>query len=273
MTRPRHQILGKDLHVPLAESLGVLAQDEKDYEVETKPGLLPGGQNGTRGNAIANALFYAVLEHLGYGPIDRLKTRIERGVDEAVDYFWGDWWRANDNDIRALDRSRPFRNRQLQWFWPLRDALLVGGLTGRWDDIARIASWFDATMRYCAGSVEDEYVLLFLCIASDLRPQPIDQIERLRTKVRKCRARRPRLLSAAWDAAIARDQKVFDRAFKESVAHFLETEAEDVPNVTHWVARDQSIVWLVAERNGLQFPELPEKLDAAVVRRQTIGLA
>ena len=56
MTRARHQILGEDLHVPLAESLGVLAEYERDYEVETTPGLLPGGQNGSRGGAISNAV-------------------------------------------------------------------------------------------------------------------------------------------------------------------------------------------------------------------------
>ena len=62
-------------------------------------------------------------------------------------------------------------------------------------------------------------------------------------------------------------------ALKDAVAHFLKADAEDVPNVNFWVALQPSFVWLLAERNGLTFPRLSEKHDAAVVRRQTIGLA
>ena len=55
--------------------------------------------------------------------------------------------------------------------------------------------------------------------------------------------------------------------------HFLKSDAEDVPNPNFWVALRPSIVWLIAERNGLAFPKLTEQQDAAVVRRQTVGLA
>ena len=32
------------------------------------------------------------------------------------------------------------------------------------------------------------------------------------------------------------------------------------------------MIWQIAERNGLTFPKLREKQDAAIVRRQTVGL-
>jgi hypothetical protein len=79
-------------------------------------------------------------------------------------------------------------------------------------------------------------------------------------------------LCAAWEAAVARDQKAFDKAFKATVDYFLKNDA-DGNTIQCWVALDQSLVWLIAERNGLKFPKLREERDAAVVRRQTIGLA
>ncbi len=190
-----------------------------------------------------------------------------------MEYCYGDWWSHEESDARSLDKSRS--DRSLRWFEVLPNALLLGGLTGRWDDIAKICSWFDTTIQteYQAGLIEDQYMQLFLCIASSLSSKPMPGIEDVLAKVKACRTRRPKLLCAAWQAAIAKDQKAFDKALKEAVAHFLKVDAQNVPNVNFWVALHPSITWLIAERNGLQFPELPEELDAAVVRRQTIGLA
>ena len=190
-----------------------------------------------------------------------------------MEYFFGDWWSDDEYDARAIDKSRA--DRELHWFGVLPNALLLGGLTGRWDDVAKICSWFDESieMEYQAGLLEDQYMQVFLCIASSLRPQPMPGVDEMVAKVKKCRTKRPRLLCAAWEAAIARDQRAFNKAMKDSVQHFLKVDAQDVPNVCFWVALAPSIVWLIGERNGLVFPTLPEQLDAAVVRRQTIGLA
>lgn len=273
MLRKRHEILGKELHCPLSESLEILRKKETDYELEITTQPPPIGQQFTRERYLRDVVYFAVLEHLGFGPINNLNGRILRGVKEASDYFLAEWWRANEDDARALDKSR--RKRELQWFRPLRSALLLCGLSGRWDDVVRICSWFDENieLEYQAGQIEDEYMLLFLCIVSNLRTEPLVRVDKMLATVKKCRTRRPKLLCAAWEAAMNKDQKAFDKAFKESVAYFVKAEAEDVPNICFWVALDQSIVWLIAERNGLSFPELPEELDAAVVRRQTIGLA
>jgi hypothetical protein len=215
----------------------------------------------------------AVLEHLGYGPMQDLAMHLNKGIDYCNEYYFGDWWVADESDARALDKSRP--DRALRWFDVLPNALLLGGLTSRWEDVAKICSWFDATieMEYQAGQIEDQYMQLFLCIASSLRPEPMHGVDQLVAKVKGCRTKRPKLLCSAWEAATAKDQKAFDKALKDSVNHFLKVDAQDVPNPSFWVALHPSIVWLIAERNGLQFPSLPEKLDAAVVRRQTIGLA
>ncbi len=271
MSMKRHQILGRELFTSLDECLTVLAEQESDYRKLIAPGRPQ--QQFTRERWVNNAVMHAVLEHLGYGPIKGLISRLEQGVDRAVEYFFGDWWVGDEHDARALDKSRP--DRALRWFGVLPNALLLGGLTGRWDDVAKICSWFDESieMEYQAGLLEDEYMLLFLCIVSSLRPQPMPGVDEMVAKVKECRTKRPRLLCALWEAAIARDQKAFDKAMKDSVRHFVKVDAENVPNVNYWVALHPSLVWLIAERNGLVFPTLPEELDAAVVRRQTIGLA
>lgn len=266
----RHQILGKNLHTTLEECLYCFARREKEYPERTIPEKKT--QQFTRELYISEKVSYAVFDHLGYGPTEGLREHLDRGVDEALEYFFGDWWQRCPRDSRALDKTR--WNRELRWFSVLSNALLLCGLTGRWDDAEKICSWFDDSIRveYQGGMIEDEYMLMFLRIASDLSPQPMAKVDIITEYVKKCRARRPRQLLALWEAAMAADQKAFDKALAKAVKHFLKYDAEDVPNFNFWVALHPSFVWLVAERNGLQFPDLPEELDAAVVRRQTIGL-
>ena len=104
--------------------------------------------------------------------------------------------------------------------------------------------------------------------------RPMRGIDEMVERVKKCRARRPKLLLALWEAAQGTDQKAFDKALIASVKYFLKHDAEDVPNSAYWVALHQSFLWLLAERNGLEFPaDASEEVEAAVVRRQTIGLA
>lgn len=267
----RHEVLGKKLRASLAYTLESRAKREADYVTLTAPGQPQ--QQFAREGIIDAAVGYAVLEHLGYGPIKSLARHLNRGVDRSIEYFFGNWWQSDEDDAISLDKSRS--DRELRWFGVLPNALLLAGLTGRWGDAAKIGSWFDASIEaeYQGGLIEDRYMQLFLAIASNLRPEPMPGVEEFVANVKKSRTKRPRLLCAAWEAALARDQKAFDKALKQSVEHFLKHDAEDVPSVMYWVALHPSLVWLIAERNGLTFPELPEQLDAAVVRRQTIGLA
>ena len=267
----RHQILGNNLRISLEKCLGFIDEDDRDAKE-----LIAAGKHGQQDNRallISGSLLRPVLEHLGYGPIESVRQRLDEGMDEAVEYFCGDWWKAHKSDAIALDKSR--RNRDLEWYKVLADAMLIGGLTSRWEDLAKICNWFDATIEveYQGGQIEDEYMQLFLCMASSLRPDPIPGIESLLAKVKSCRAKRPKLLCNLWEAALAKDQMAFDKALHQSVTHFLKVDARDVSNPVFWVARHVSFLWLLAERNGLQFPDLPEKLEAAVIRRQTIGLA
>jgi hypothetical protein len=232
---------------------------------------------------------YPLLWHLGFRvlSVSEIRKEVEDGVDLALRYFDDRWWRPQELekyklteeellDINELNREsldRSYSQRQLKWFHAFRSALFLGGLVQRWRDVASISSWFDATMEpeYMAGQLEDEYQQLFLCIAANLRREPMPGADKVLAKVEKCRTKRPRLLCAAWKAAKAGDQVAFNKGFPETVRHFLSKPEEG--ELDKWVAIDQSSIWFVAERSGLKFPLLSEKEKAAVVTRESAGLA
>jgi hypothetical protein len=266
--RKRHEILGRSLHETLEVTLAVLARQEAKRAERMAPGSPQ--QQFDRVFDLDLAITYATLEHLGYGPMPDLHARLNLGVDRALEYFFGDWWRADPHDSLALDKSRP--DRELQWSGVLAHGLLLAGLTGRWEDASRLCSWVDASIRWEPRfEMNDyEYQWLYVAIASDLRGEPLEGMAEIVQALRECRPRHPRLLCAAWEAAVARDQAAFGIALKESVAQFLARVADNAPNPNYWVALTESFIWLLAERNGLTFPKLPEKLEAAVLRRQTV---
>jgi hypothetical protein len=236
---------------------------------------------------IRTKTFFPILRHLGFHavPPEEVRAEVDAGVDLAVGYFDDAWWRPERFDLpdpseddqdylqqiqQAMDKSDP--ERQLQWFKAFKFGLFLGGLAGRWGDLGEIGAWFDATVEpeYQAGMLEDEYMLLFVCIAGGLAPEPMEGADQLLARVKKCRTKRPRQLCAAWEAADGADQAAFDKAFPETVKHFLSRPEEG--QVCEWVAVDQSSVWLIAERRGLRMPPLSEKERAAVVTRESAGM-
>lgn len=247
-----YQLLGRewDYYIPLPEFLERLSQHDAMHSASKSV--------VNKKEQLREKLSYPVLQHLGFGPIDGVAEQVARGVDLAVVYF-------TSGGHSSYHRSYP-------WFDALTSGLFLGGLAGRWEDLGRICSRLDASIdpEYTAGMIEDEYQQLFLCIASSLRPEPMEGVKELLAKVKNCRARRPRLLCAAWEAAIAGDQAAFNKAFPETVKHFL-SQREGGP-IYDWVAIDQSTVWLVAQWRGLAFPPLPDKLAAAVVTRRSAGV-
>ena len=290
MTQRNYEMLGRKwcYNKPLPQLLERLL--ETDARFTNAPDSV------TRSAQIRDKLMYPALQHLGFGRIECVLQQIEGAVDLALDFFLGAWWypdsirclapdefsRFGLNDpaqlekridavARTRDKSRP--DRELVWYTAYRSALFLAGLAGRWDHLAKIGSWFDATIEpeYQAGQIEDEYMQLFVCIAGSLAPQPMAGAEELLAKVKKCRTKRPRLLCAAWEAANAADQVAFNKAFPETVNHFL--SKPEGGQAYDWLAIDQSSVWLIAEHRGLTFPPLSEKQQAAVVTRQSVGLA
>lgn len=287
-----HELLDRKWVWPLSfeERLARKAEDDRNFG---------GSATLNQRNAhIKSKLDLPVWQHLGFGLVPNLRAQLDMGVDLAVDYFWGDWWTPQgldrlmsaqqqqdcglddpvkrgvflENNAKALDKTHP--GRKLKWFTALQAGLFFGGLTGRWDDVARVCTWFDATIEpeYTAGTVEDEYFGLYLYVAGSLSPRPMDRVNELLDRVRKSRVKRPRLLAAAWEAVFAAEQSAFKKAFTESVKNLL-SKPNTAKIAADWVALDQSIIWLAAEQRGLRFPAMPERHTAAIVTRQSLGLA
>lgn len=279
--KKNHEILGRkwDAYVSPAKMLQQVRKDLTD--------LLKFPECETRSNCIRNMLCFPALKHLGFGTLtaNEVRKEVERGVDLCVQYFDDTWWRPekvkecdfskeellsiNATNRLGLDKRNP--KRELKWFEAFTSALFLAGLAERWEDLAKIGSWFDSTIEpeYQAGQIADEYMLLFVCIAGGLCPQPMPGADKLLAKVNKCRTKRPRLLCAAWEAARAADQAAFDKAFTEAMQDFKPEEGQPYD----WLAINQSSIGLIAENRGLRLPPLAEKLQAAVVTRQSAGLA
>ena len=50
----------------------------------------------TRSSQIQQMLEYPAIQHLGFGPIDGVREKSERGVDLSIEYFFGNWWDAEE---------------------------------------------------------------------------------------------------------------------------------------------------------------------------------
>lgn len=295
MTQNNYDLLGRkwDYSKPVIDTI---------TRFEKQSQFADGPDARGRAHQIQQALFYPALRQLGFGPISDQLIRREssRGMDRAVEYFTGNWWHVEEIDklptelldllqlrkpmqgisptresrldeiSKQMDKSR--KDRELKWYDALTGALFLGGLLNRWDDLAKICAWFDGSIEreYQAGTLEDEYMQLFVCIAGSLSPQPMAGAEGLLATVKKCRLKRTRSLCAAWEAAIASNQPAFDKAFKETVNHFL-SKPED-GQLYDWVAIHQSAVLFIAEHRGLKCPSLTDKERAAVVTRQSAGI-
>lgn len=266
MAEKNCELLNRELHISVEEFMAWIRNEEAqfpDSSVLQWPHTI-------RKFSIMYKLMFVAFEHLGYGPIEGLQQHMKDGADQAVEFFTTDWWRANNDDQILMDKhgSAP------DWFDPFCHGVLLTALAQRWDDVARICGWLDANVQpeFTAGNLEEAVFQLFICIGASLRAEPMPGVEDLLAKVKECPRKRPLLLCAAWEAALAKDQAAFNKAFKESVTNFLSTsKSVNSTNPIHWVAVFQSIIWLIAEKNGLSFPPLSPKLSAAVVTRKSVG--
>lgn len=239
---------------------------------------------------------YPCWKHLGVVELPDVRDEVEEGFALAVEYFHGDWWteegvrRVEKNDpeklwlskgrktveniiavnAQHLDRSNP--DCLFEWHKCLRSGMLLGALLGKWGEVGHLCSWVDAAVKpeYSAGTVVDEYYDLYLCMAGQLSTATVDGLDDLLSKVRKCRQKRVRLLTDAWESAIAGDQAAFDKAFPKLVSDFV--RRPDDPFGFMWVAMDESIIGLIAKHHGLTLPEMNDKKTAAIMTAESIGL-
>jgi hypothetical protein len=151
------------------------------------------------------------------------------------------------------------------------DGMFLCALLDRWDDVAKLAEWIDDSLspenRF--ELTDDAYSVFFMYLGSKLRSVPLAREADMPDFIRKSRSKKAKLLLPLLDAALSKSQKDFDKAMVAALKHYEKYEVEDVANFHYWVAIPHSLVWLIAQRNGLTFPALPPNLDALIVRRET----
>lgn len=212
------------------------------------------------------------MAHLGFDIPVSVQQRLNEGFDVAVDYFVGEWWKDDETSKQRMDKTSD--EFEPCWFNAFSTGLLLGLLSQRWDDVARICDWVDAELNteYLGDDIEEQLVHLYKSIAAGLRDKPMRGIEQLEAKIKKSRKLRPKLLFQAWDAARNKNQAAFDETFIKSLEHFASTEGTGVI-ATDWVAPHHSVVGLAARRYGMKWPELPPKLEAVLLSPESLGIA
>jgi hypothetical protein len=211
-----------------------------------------------------------IANHLGRLKPPTLLESTNYAANQALEYFDGTWWRGTDQ-ARYLDKTFPAEEKTLIWLDPMCDGMYLCALLDRWDDVAKLAEWIDASLspenRF--ELTDDAYSVFFMYLGSKLRSVPLVREAEMPDFIRKSKSRKAKLLLPLLDAALSKSQKDFDKAMVAALKHYEKYEVEDVANFHYWVAIPHSLVWLIAQRNGLTFPTLPPNLDALIVRRET----
>ncbi|MBN1591538.1 MAG: hypothetical protein JW888_18635 [Pirellulales bacterium] len=267
----RHEILGRELFETRDWTIEHIHTDKLAARLATPNS---NSQQFIRELDISRHLWFAAMEHLGYGPIPDAVNQLNRGVDRSIEYFFGDWWQQNEDDRICLDKSRD--DRALIWSEPFIRSMVLCALTQRWQDASKICSWLDESVQleYRFELNDYGFQLLYLCIASQLRPEPLPNVDKIADAIRGTRPKRPKLLFSLWEAALEGNEKRFTRDLRRSVKHRLsDSEVKRaVPNILYWIGIEESFIWHIAERNGVAFPDVAPEVEASVVRRQTAGL-
>jgi len=212
------------------------------------------------------------LRHLGYDIGVDPKKYLNAGVDVAIDYFCGDWWKGDKDLEKRMDKSK--KKRGLEWYEVFTDGLLLALLSQRWKDVEKLCDWVEADIVADANCADEdnehEVESVYKSVAASLRKRPMPGIEKVESKARKSPLERTRLLFAAWDAAKQKDQPAFEEAIVKSLKHYEKRYGKG-RIARYWIAQHQSVVIMAARRLKLKQPELPEELRARIICPETIA--
>lgn len=228
-------------------------------------------QAGIRNTHLFHLLNVLCILHWGFKHSRESQALTQRGAEVVTDLFFGSWTESDDQYSGLAEAEI---RRKIGWFNPLQKGLLLAALADRWDVVVRLMEWLDVDLQpEFLGDLEPEVGRLYIVMASDFRTKPIDGIEAVIEEVRQSRGKRPKLLLAIWESIIQRSQADFNRAMKESLTHFAKKKYDpQSADFTETIAIHQSFMAMVARHRGMEHPELPPKLDARLIRRETIEL-
>jgi hypothetical protein len=225
-------------------------------------------QTGPRSDSIRWAVEEAVFAHLGFCAKAELWPLLHRGVDQALEFFQGEWWNGHPEDRYVVDKTGavPVSG----WYQPLMDGVLLAHWSDRWDDAVRLLHWVDEDVARGASHA-DPHLSYHLYVVSALHRRLLAHAE-LKRQAQAGLRRYETLLLETTDAIASENAAAFGPAIRKTAAQFLRSEAEDVPNFVYWVTLDASLLWAFAARVGLALPSLSD-LESAVIVRDPLAVA
>ncbi|TWU52031.1 hypothetical protein [Rubripirellula reticaptiva] len=213
------------------------------------------------------AVNQAAFDHLGFGPTAELNTVLNSGLDNAISFFSGSWWRECEEDRYFLDKKSEWPVQG--WDWPLTNGLLLADWTNRWKASEHLLNWVDEDVARC---IRHDVSSLNCCLyLVSLLHQRLSVHDQLASFIDKKGTRFERLLSTANEAISRRDDAVFATAIKSAVKQFHKSEAEDGPDFGSWISLELSLTWSFASRRGMTLPTLDPLGDAIIVRPESIA--
>ncbi len=203
---------------------------------------------------ISAAGYLLAMQHLEFAGAPTGDDFINRGARIAVRYFQAE-----------SRRSKPFAS---DWCVDeLLRGLLLNMLSSHWDDLAKICEALKPALATSKARQSDdpprELAKFLLILASHFRKKPIRGIAAMIEDIRKSRKPHPKLLLNAWEALEAGKQSAYEKALRESLEFTLEhhPEATGFYELRHFLAWPESLLVLVAAREGLSYPKVPENLS------------
>jgi hypothetical protein len=184
---------------------------------------------------------------------------MKKGLQLAREYF------------KTVQADLATASREIDWFLPYSNALLLSTLCGCADDRKYISGMLHPRLLVEEWAIPIEPALgdLALCLAASFQTSPMD-VAAVEERLRSSRKKRPKLLLNAWNALNSDDRQQFFSAIEASTANFAKTTAEDDLPIGAVAVLESVLVGLACERGWCDLP-FEIKTAARLVTRSSLG--
>lgn len=220
-----------------------------------------------RESVVRLTLNLVIARHLGFTDAD-VTPILERGKELAHEYFFGGWWKVDEEDRRNLDKSLSPELRSLIWSGPYLNGVFMSALTGDWEMVRVLSDWVDDSVvpefqfELASSSIGESITLL----ASRLREARLSNEVHLISFINAGRSKQAKLMQDVILHLESGDENRFNKAFLAALKHWEKVHVDDCPNMIYWVSIPHSMIRLWALEKGMKISELPPNLDALLVR-------
>lgn len=221
---------------------------------------------------IFECLSFLVLRHLEFRAKEENVVRaLQTGTDIVLDFFFGDWMEgeyANYFDPNSFDPED-----EMDWLAGFWSGLLFSYLKNDESTCLKLSERIrddflhDETTREMLK--EDTY--FYILLAYFLSERRSEREAELEAAIEKARGKRAKMLLGCLKSLRAQDAEKFGEQFGLYLKRFLTVEMKGRYN-SDYISIEGSILWHAARTRGLALPTLPEKQQALIITRETLGL-